>query len=84
LEKFKKFLSATGDQILFSEKFLTSDFAKNTLKTAITSYVMIRKNLFSSVEKSFQNQFDFSFNDSLFQKLQEEYKKLPNQTLKEL
>lgn len=84
LEKFKKFLSATGDQVLFPEKFLTSDFAKNTLKTAIISYVMSRKNLFSSVEKSFQNQFDFSFDNSLFPKVQEEYKKLPNQTLKEL
>ena len=84
LDKFKKFLSATGDQVLFPEKFLTSDFAKNTLKTAITSYVMTRKNLFSSVEKSFQNQFDFSFDASLFPKVQEEYKKLSNQELKEL
>lgn len=83
-EKFKKFLSNTWDKILFPEKFLTSDFAKNTLKISITSYVLTRQNLFSSVEKSFQNQFDFSFDASLFSKVQEEYKKLPNQTLKEL
>lgn len=83
-EKFKKFLDTTWDRVLFSEEFLKSDFSKNTLKTGITAYVTVRQNLFFSLGKTLNRQFDFSFDNSILPHLQNEYKKLQNGDLKEL
>ncbi len=83
-EKMKIFLENHWDKNLFPEDVLKWAFYKNTLKVSLVSYITMRKNLFLSLEKNFQSQFDFSHNVSSFSKVEEEYKNFSNAKLKEL